>query len=183
MKIAGVIIAGGKSSRMGEDKLLLKLAGKPIIDHVIARLEPQVERLAINANDRPARFAGYEVIGDIRTTGSPLAGLHAALAWAQAHGFTHVLTVSGDTPFLPADLAARLSQHQVAIARSLDQDHYLIGLWPVEALAELGEDLFRVQDFARLAGAVSVAWPGDPFFNINTPEDLRRAETIAATSD
>ena len=183
MRIAGVIIAGGRSRRMGADKLTLELAGRRIIDHVIDRLSPQVDALVINANDGAERFAGHTVIPDLRKTGSPLAGLHAALSWGAGHGFTHVLTTSGDTPFLPADLAARLAPHGTAIANSADQDHYLIGLWPVALLPLLAEDLFRVQDWVARVKAARVTWEGDPFFNINTPEDLVTAARRSSTSD
>lgn len=180
MTIGGVIIAGGKSRRMGADKLTLLLDGKRIIDQVIDRLAPQVGTLVINANEGADRFAGFSVIPDLRGTGTPLAGIHAGLCWGTANGFTHVLTTSGDTPFLPADLASRLSQHNAAIAESEGQRHYLIGLWPVAALPLLSEDLFRVQDWAAKVNAIPVHWDGDPFFNINTPEDLTRAARRAA---
>ncbi len=181
MRICGAIIAGGQSRRMGADKLTLLLDGKRIIDLVIKRLSPQVEALVINANEAQDRFAGYPVIPDLRTTGTPLAGIHASLSWGHAHGFTHVLTTSGDTPFLPFDLATRLSQHDAAIAESEGQHHYLIGLWPVAALPLLTEDLFRVQDWAAKVKATPVHWAGDPFFNINTPADLTQAERRVAT--
>jgi molybdenum cofactor guanylyltransferase len=181
MKIAGVIVAGGRSRRMGADKLVLELGGKRIIDHVIDRLAPQVDALVINANEAIERFAGHAVIPDLRATGSPLAGLHAALVWGATHDFTHVLTTSGDTPFLPADLAGKLSPLDVAIAASAGQDHFLIGLWPVASLPLLTEDLYRVQDWVLKVKAARVTWPGDPFFNINTLEDLITAARISAT--
>jgi molybdopterin-guanine dinucleotide biosynthesis protein A len=182
MTVAGVIIAGGRSRRMGTDKLTLELRGKRIIDHVIERLAPQVDRLAINANDHAERFAGYDVIPDLRPSGTPLAGLHAALIWGESQGFSHVLTSSGDTPFLPPDLRHRLEIHGCAIAHSMGQFHYLIGLWPVSCLPQLSEDISRVRDWVVKVRAASVDWAGDPFLNINTPDDLAMAETRAATS-
>lgn len=175
MTIGGVIIAGGQSRRMGTDKLTLLLDGRRIIDRVIERLVPQVDALAINANEAVDRFTGHSVIPDLRATGTPLAGLHAGLSWGAANGFSHVLTTSGDTPFLPVDLAKRLSLHDAAIAESEGQQHYLIGLWPVAALPLLTQDLFRVQDWTAKVKATPVHWEGDPFFNINTPEDLIEA--------
>jgi molybdopterin-guanine dinucleotide biosynthesis protein A len=180
MRVGGVIIAGGQSRRMGADKLTLLLEGKRIIDHVIDRVAPQVDALVINANEAVDRFAGHRVIPDLRATGTPLAGVHAGLSWGAAKGFTHVLTTSGDTPFLPADLRTRLSLHNAAIAESHGQQHYLIGLWPVAALPLLTENLFRVQDWAAKLGATPVHWDGDPFFNINTPEDLIEAARKSA---
>src|SRR6185437_2422702 len=102
--VAGVVLAGGRSSRMGgQDKCLAPLAGRPVIAHVIARLEPQVAALALNANAEPSRFAGFglPIIAD------RLAGLHAALVWAKACGANLVVTVACDTPCLPDDLVGR----------------------------------------------------------------------------
>ena len=183
MRTLGAIIAGGRSRRMGADKLTLTLHGTRIIDHVIARLAPQVDALIINANDDAQRFAGSTVVPDLRPSASPLAGLHAVLTYAAARGFTHVLTTSGDTPFLPDDLFARLSAHGAAIAASAGRDHYLIGLWPVSTLPLLTEDKIRVRDWVDAVQAMRVMWDGDPFFNINTPDDLAEAARRAATSD
>ena len=101
-----VILAGGLARRMGGgDKLLLKLGGLTLLDHIVERLTPQVSSIAINANGDPRRFP-YPVIADsLPGVSGPLAGVQAALVHAQ--GNPCVLTVSGDTPFLPADLVAR----------------------------------------------------------------------------
>lgn len=181
MTTLGAIIAGGRSRRMGQDKLLLRLGGRRIIDHVIERLAPQVDALVINANGAAERFPGHVVVPDLRPSASPLAGIHAVLTWAGAQGFSHVLTCSGDTPFLPPDLAARLGAHEAAIACSAGQDHYLIGRWPVAALPLLGEEIVRVRDWAARVDAARVTWADDPFFNINTPEDLAAARQRSAT--
>ena len=198
MTIIGAIIAGGLSSRMGgREKALLELDSKPVILHVIEKFEPQVDQLVINANGEPARFSefGLEVVPDVLTSlTTPLAGLHAALRFAKSVGADVLVTVPSDTPFLPFDLAAKLLENSMAngaaIASSGGQDHYIIGAWNKELLDDLEraiakDGLFRVKDWAQRASAQKVEWPVepyDPFFNVNAPEDLLRAEQILKAS-
>ena len=197
MKIAGAIIAGGRSSRMGGvEKIFLEIGGKPILDRIVSRLAPHVDRLVINANGDASRFAqsGLAVLPDLRTNiATPLAGLHASLHWAARNGFDRLLTVPADTPFLPRDLMQKLStgSHDAVIAASGGQKHFLTGLWatsllPVLESAITAKALVRVKDWATEADAATVEWPVslfDPFFNVNTPEDLAEAAHIAAEFD
>ncbi len=190
--IAGLIIAGGRGLRMaGADKLTERLGPLPVIGHVVRALAPQVDRLAINANAAPERFEGLglAIIADEkRFTGNPLAGLQAGLVWAAAQGAQGLLTVSGDTPFLPPDLAARLvaAAGPAAVAASAGRRHPLIGLWPLSLRPALEQFLAggpdcRIGDWARAVGAVAVDWdntPFDPFFNINTRADLEGARRL-----
>jgi molybdopterin-guanine dinucleotide biosynthesis protein A len=192
MKIAAVIIAGGRSSRMGQEKAFSLLAGHTVLSHIIARIGSQVHSLVINANGDPERYGewGLPVIRDILNVGTPLAGLHAALKCCQHEKCDWVLTVPSDTPFLPRDLVARLaaSQSAAAVAASGGQSHYLTGLWHHDLLEPLEDAIrtqavFRVKDWAAHCKASTAEWPAipfDPFFNINTPEDLAEAERIAA---
>ena len=193
MKIAAVIVAGGRSSRMGVEKALLQLAGKPLLTHVIQSIAPQVKKLIINANGDARRYDefGLEVIADRRReVGTPLAGLHAGLTAARAEGCDAVLTVPSDCPFLPGDLVAKLrgANAPAAIAASGTQQHFLTGLWHQALLEKLEhaidhDGMFRVKDWAAACQAVAVGWadePYDPFFNVNTPEDLAEAARIAA---
>ena len=196
MTTIGAIIAGGQSRRMGgREKAFLPLAGKPILSHVIERLEPQVDQLLINSNGDLARFAEYElaIVPDALTSlTTPLAGLHASLQFAWNAKAGMLVTVPSDIPFLPADLVARLLEHctmkGAAIASSGGQDHYIIGTWSTELLDDLGraiakDNMFRVMDWAGRVSAARVEWPihpFDPFFNVNTPEDLRNAEQIVS---
>ena len=194
MKIIGVIIAGGHSSRMGgREKAFLELAAKPVILHVIEQFEPQVDQLLINANGDPTRFSefGLDVVPDVLTSlTTPLAGLHAALKFTKSVAAEVLVTVPSDTPFLPFNLVAKLLEKALvrgaAIAASGDQEHYIIGAWKTELLDDLDsaiakDNLFRVKDWAHRASAQRVEWPvkpHDPFFNVNAPEDLRIAEQI-----
>lgn len=198
MKIIGAIIAGGQSSRMGgREKAFLELDSKPVILHVIEQFEPQVDQLVINANGDATRFSefGLEVVPDALTSlTTPLAGLHAALRFTKSVDADVLMTVPSDTPFLPFDLAAKLLENIMtsgaAIAASGGQEHYIIGAWKTELLDDLElaiakDNLFRVKDWAHRAAAQKVEWatePYDPFFNVNTPEDLMQAQQILKTS-
>ncbi len=198
MKPVAVLLAGGTARRMGGgDKPLTLLAGRPILAHVIHRIAPQVAALAINANGDPSRFAafGYPVIADeIEGNPGPLAGIHAGMNWASTHHprATTILSVPTDLPFLPADLVARLqrakldSDADIAIATTTGQSHPVVALWPIAYAAELQqaltrEDMRKVTLFAARHRTVHVDFPTDaidPFFNINTPDQLRQAQAL-----
>lgn len=193
MRSCAVIIAGGRSSRMGREKAFESVHGQLILDRIIATLGIQADAIAINANGDASRFAqwGLPVIVDVHSDiGTPLAGLHTALAHAKGNAFDAVLTAPSDTPFLPADLMMRLLSENspAAIASSGGQAHYLTGLWSVTLLPALQEALHqapapRLQDWCSMCRAAVVEWsavPFDPFFNVNTPEELAEAERIAA---
>jgi molybdenum cofactor guanylyltransferase len=194
MKILGSIIAGGTSSRMGEEKALLKLDGITLLERLASRLRIQVDEVILNANGDLSRFSESKisVVPDLLTTiATPLAGLHAVLRYGADNDFDAVVTVPSDSPFIPLDLVSRLleagEEKGAAIARSHDQEHYLTGIWttqlsrPLEKLI-LQDNLRRMQDFVTKVQAESVLWsdqPHDPFFNINTPNDLKIATRIA----
>ena len=193
--VLAVVLAGGLGRRMGGiDKPLALLGGRPLLRHILDRLAPQVAGLALNANGEPDRFRafGLPVLPDsLPDRPGPLAGILAALDWAAAAGAGHVLTVPGDAPFLPGDLAARLAEQvaagaPAAIAISAGRRHPTAGLWPVAARDDLRralvhDGLRRVDDWASALGAVPVAFAVgalDPFFNINSPDDLAEAERL-----
>lgn len=192
MNIAAVIVAGGRSSRMGREKAFATVRNRTIISRIITQLTPQVDRILINANGGEERFweFGLQLIADVLPARTPLAGLHAALSAAGVRGFHAVLTVPSDAPFLPADLVLRLksSCEDAAIASSGGQQHFLTGLWSPKLRQTLELALGqsqppRLQDWARTCRAAVIDWPMepyDPFFNVNTPEELAEAERIAA---
>jgi molybdopterin-guanine dinucleotide biosynthesis protein A len=196
----GLVLAGGLARRMGGgDKARIRIGGKTILERVLKRLTPQCSRIILNANGDPARFAdtGLAVVPDtVPDFAGPLAGILAGLDWAAAHApeTPDVLSVPGDCPFLPRDLAprliaARVAQGQpLACARSGEWRHPVVGLWPVtlrddlrKALVE--EDLHKIEIWTARHGVAIADWPDapvDPFFNVNTPEDAAQAERIAA---
>ena len=197
MKIAGVILAGGLSRRMGgNEKSLLQLAGKEPISWVAEAMLPQVTKLAVNANGDPARFdfLGLPVIADtVEGFVGPLAGVLAGMRWAnELHGVTHLVSAAADTPFLPSNLVQDLeaaigADDHIAMAFSHERIHPVFGLWPIALADELehflvAEDKRKILEFANRYTLHSVSFdkPGtDPFFNINTPQDLAQAEEMA----
>lgn len=198
--LLGVILAGGRSSRMGGgDKSLLLLEGRPLLAHVVERLGPQVAEMALNANGDPARFAafGLSVVADEgEERPGPLAGVLAGLDHAAAHGYARIVTVAADTPFFPTDLVGRLAaaaeadDAPIALAATPDPRggaarHPTFGLWPValredlrRALADGVRKIVAWTDGHGAASAVFDAGPPDPFFNVNTPADLVEAERL-----
>lgn len=190
----GVILAGGQSRRMGGgDKGLLPLGKGSILDQVIDRIEPQVAGLALNANGDKARFSSLRlpIISDsIGGFVGPLAGVLAGLDWAADKQATHIVTVAADTPFFPPDLVPSLllgaeTQGQpIALARTENGRHPTFGLWPV-ALREdlrtaLEKGVRKVVQWTDSHGTAMVDFPTgrfDPFFNVNTPEDLTLAQS------
>jgi len=200
VRIAGVLLAGGQSRRMGGgDKSLRLLGGRPILARVIERARPQVAVLALNANGDPARFGefGLPVIADsVPDFAGPLAGVLAGLDWAAATmpGVTHVASFATDAPFQPLDLVPRLvaglggGRHRLACAASASQAHPVFALWPIELRAELRralveEEIRKVDRFTARYTLAQVDFPVgevDPFFNTNRPEDLEAAERLLA---
>ena len=193
----GVILAGGQATRMGGgDKGLRSVAGKPLLAHVIDRLGPQVAGMALNANGDPARFDMFAlpVIPDsLPDWPGPLAGVLAGMDWAEAQGAEAVVSVAADTPFFPHDLIARLQAAAgpsgLALAGSRMEGklwrHPTFGLWPVALRDDLRSALqgglrkVVLWTDAHGAGCAEFASdPFDPFFNINTPEDIGTAEEL-----
>ena len=183
--MSGIVLAGGLGRRMGGvDKGLQPLRGKAMVEHVLARLLPQVDEILINANQNAETYAkfGHRVIADdIGGFAGPLAGLHAGLKAARN---PLVVTVPCDSPFLPADLVSRLNRemkdHDISVAKTGAQAH------PVFALVRKSV-LQNLEAFLAGGGRKIDAWysslkhvevlfddEADAFRNINTLEELKR---------
>jgi len=196
--IAGLLLAGGLSRRMGGgDKCLRLLGGEPILSRIIARVAPQLGPLALNANGDAARFAGFglPVLPDvIPGNAGPLAGVLTGLEWAEARAGGWLATMPTDAPFPPLDLIARMVDaiardgSDMACAASAGRNHPVFGLWPVRLGAALRhamtvDDIRKVDAFTgryKLSVVEFASEPHDPFFNANRPEDLEQAERILA---
>ena len=200
--IAGVILAGGLATRLGgKHKGLLDLAPKVrLLDEVARRLSGQVKTVALNANRDPDLYSDFDmpILPDsIEGFVGPLAGVLAGMEWAASEGFESIVSVAADTPFFPSDLVAELSREKgplgLAIAGSRDATGKFwrqptFGLWPVALRGELREALTSeglrkivVWTDRNQAGLVEFPYApdgGDPFFNVNTPEDLQTAREI-----
>jgi molybdopterin-guanine dinucleotide biosynthesis protein A len=183
--ISGIVLAGGLGRRMGGvDKGLQPLRGKPMVEHVLARLSPQVSEIIINANqnaDAYGRF-GHRVIGDdIAGFAGPLAGLHAGLKAARN---PLVVTVPCDSPFLPSDLVSRLQSslkdNDLAVAKTGDQAHPVFALVRKSVLPNLDAFLTgggrKIDAWYASLKYIEVLFDDqlDAFRNINTLEELGR---------
>lgn len=196
--ICGLLLAGGKSRRMGGgDKCLRDLAGQTILARILDIARPQVGPLVLNANGDPARFLDYDlpVVPDV-VDGfpGPLAGVLTGLEWAKANapGCKWVASFACDAPFAPCDLVDRLlaviqsEGGDLACATSAGRDQPVFGLWPVRLAVELraaviGEGLRKVDLWTARYRLARVGWdtdPVDPFFNVNRPDDLDTAENL-----
>jgi len=187
LDMACMVLAGGGSARFGSEKGMAPLDGKPLIAHVTERLGSQTEGpVAVNA-PRNSAYGPYgdACVPDIRLGGlGPLAGVYTALHWATANGHERVVTCAVDTPFLPDDMLARFDEETgPAVASSHGCQHPVCGIWPVVLLpqleAALDAGLRAAKEWARQCHAVDVSFERvdgkDPFFNINTVEDLELA--------
>ncbi len=192
-----VVLAGGRASRMGGgDKCLLPLAGRPLLAAILDRLAAQAGPLALNANGDPGRFDrfGLPVVADtLSGFAGPLAGVLAAMEWAaRTTDAEAVVTVAGDTPFFPADLVVRLAAGRtgparIALAASSGRLHPVFGLWPVALRQDLVRHFADTDDASVRAFATRIGFDRidfadgdvDPFFNVNTPDDLAQAEVQA----
>lgn len=186
-KTIGLILAGGRSTRMGgNDKAFIALKGKLLLTHLLDRLKPQVDELVINSNVDVERFHefGTSVIPDrLRGYLGPLAGIHAGLT---AFPDDYLLTVAVDLPFIPRDLAARLkaqSDGSHCCYASDGKNHALAILWPPGMAVAVGDFLkegkHSIRDWLRVHGTPVVFQPtpdADIQFNVNSPEDLEKAE-------
>ena len=199
-KIPGVLLAGGLARRMGGgDKPMRSIAGRTIIERLIARLAPQCDGLILNANGDASRFAafGLPVVADsVADFPGPLAGILAALDWTSASSpeVKWVLSAAADCPFLPRDLVMRLARAreeanaELAVAASGGRSHPVVGLWSVRLRDELRhalikEDIRKIDRWTARYKLATVSWPItplDPFFNANTVEDIAEAERLAA---
>ena len=195
---SAVVLAGGLSRRMGEqEKSLMEIGGQPIIGHVISRLQKQADSILISANGNPDRFDQFKLPVEEDTVegfAGPLAGILAGMRWCVANHpeSKYLLSVAADTPFFPDDLLEKLladipqEEGAIALASSNGQRHPVFGLWSVS----LADDLqhFLVEEGNRKVMLFVQRYPNclvdfgqntdpDPFFNVNTPEDLALAKS------
>lgn len=193
-----VLLAGGRSSRMGSNKAFASLGGASLLSRVAGRLSERGNHpIALNADADWPDALGLRLVPD-RIPGKlgPLAGVLTAMQDTALHypQASHVATVPIDSPFFPFGLIERLAdaiqgRDEIAVATSLGRDHPVFSLWPVSAAADLESWIVtdkkrRVSDFLARYKVQRVDFPAietpigplDPFFNVNTPDDLADAE-------
>ncbi len=198
----GLILAGGLARRMGGgDKALINIGGRTILERTLSCIAPQCTGLVINANGDLARFAKFNipvVADDVADFAGPLAGILAGLDWVTSHApdIEWIVSVPGDCPFLPYDLVARLHAARItqdkplACARSGEWRHPVVGLWPIALRQDLRralivDDLRKIEVWTARHGVAIADWPTepiDPFFNVNTPEDVAAADRLIRQS-
>lgn len=205
MKVVGVILAGGQSSRMGGgDKALLDLGGQTVLARVVERLGSQVDTMVLNANGDPTRFSGYDlpVVADsIEGFAGPLAGVLAGMDWAHEQKADYIVTVAADTPFFPPYLLVGLQMAREAEDSSLVMAvtpdpvrkfarHPTFGLWSVSLREDLRGALEggvrKVVQWTKPHACAEMVFNfdgGDPFFNVNTPEDMAVAQSMLKEFD
>lgn len=196
--IPAVILAGGRSARMGRNKAFVALGGRPMQACIKDRLMRQTRTVALNVDvDWPDTMALRLVSDTITGSQGPLAGILAALLDTVTNHpqASHVATIPIDSPFFPEDLLSRLAaalegREEIAIASSASRTHPVFGLWPVSAADDLAQWMTadprhrRVNDFLMRHAVTEVDFPliatpegaFDPFFNINTPDDAAAGE-------
>ena len=200
--VLGVVLAGGLATRMGGvDKGKLSLGPqKTILDEVLKRLMPQVEATVINANGEPSRFDQYQlpvVVDSMAGFQGPLAGVLAGLEYAQDHEFQWVCSVAADTPFFPTDLVscfmrkAKKEKSPIVLASSYNalKSRWMrqptFGLWHIKMMDQLRqalkEGIRKIVVWTDAVGGVEAQFIHDqsqldPFFNVNTPDDLATAQ-------
>ncbi|HDL16216.1 MAG TPA: molybdenum cofactor guanylyltransferase MobA, partial [Rhizobiales bacterium] len=187
----------------GGDKCLAKLAGRPLLSHVIGRLKAQTDTLVLNANGDPERFSrfGLPTVADpVEGFAGPLAGVLAGFTWAKSHApdARWIVTAATDTPFFPRDLVVKLldatkgQYPAIALAQSDGRLQPVFGLWPVALGGDLSQALMsgtrKVLHWTARHITTTAEFPQaqfgdtklDPFFNVNSPEDLAHAEAVFA---
>lgn len=196
----GLILAGGRAQRLGGgDKARIRVGRTTILERVLACLAPQCSHIILNANGDLSRFADTRlpVVADGTSDyNGPLAGILAGIDWAadNAPELEWMVSVPSDCPFLPSDLIGRLHRARldagtpIACARSAQRQHPVVALWPVALREDLRhalliEGLRKVESWSARHGVATATWPAtpvDPFFNVNTAEDVAAANRIAA---
>ncbi|KZL08494.1 Molybdenum cofactor guanylyltransferase [Pseudovibrio axinellae] len=191
-KVIGCILSGGKSRRMGHsDKSLVTLGKATLLEHVVSRLRHQVQQLVVSVNDPGDAYERLDLpLLKDQLAGhlGPLAGIHAALSWAKLHSphATDVASIAVDTPFFPTNLVETLMLARVTnpeppvICSSAGRSHFAFGLWPITLADPLKDYLLNggrsIKGFFNEHAPVIVNFESqntiDPFFNINTPEDI-----------
>ena len=192
-KILGVVLAGGKSQRFGEDKSQVKLADKLLIDYILSEIQDEFNELLIISNNS-IEFQKSEkisVINDFKKDLGPLGGVLSAMKWVKDNNkaYQWISTFPTDTPFFKNKIlkdffkSIHPEESKLFFIKSNNTRHNIFGLWSLDLINKLEEDLDRgerkVEAWANIVGVKTINMEfekNDPFFNINTKEDLEKAK-------
>lgn len=194
-KILGVVLAGGKSLRFGEDKSQVKLNNKSLIDHILSEILTEFKELLIVSNNS-IKFNKSEkisIISDFKNNLGPLGGVLTAMKWIKDNNkdYQWISTFPTDTPFFKKQILKdfhdkiNLKNGKLFFIKSNNTRHNIFGLWSIDLADKLEKDLEngdrKVEDWANKVGVNIIDMQfekNDPFFNINTKEDLEKAKDI-----
>ena len=194
-KILGVVLAGGKSLRFGEDKSQVKLNNKSLIDHILSEILTEFKELLIVSNNSIEfnKSENISIIGDFKNNLGPLGGVLTAMKWIKDNNkdYQWISTFPTDTPFFKNQILKdfhdkiNLKNGKLFFIKSNNTRHNIFGLWSIDLADKLEKDLEngdrKVEDWANKVGVNIIDMQfekNDPFFNINTKEDLEKAKDI-----
>jgi molybdenum cofactor guanylyltransferase len=191
--ILGVVLAGGKSQRFGEDKSQVELGGKLLIEYILSEITEEFNKILVVSNSS-INFKNSEkisVIEDIKKNLGPLGGVLTAMKWVKDNNkdYKWISTFPADTPFFKRSILKkflqdiRFEESKLFFIKSNNTRHNIFGLWSIDLMDKLEEDLNKgerkVEVWANSIGVKTVNIEflnKDPFFNINTKEDLEKAK-------
>ena len=191
--ILGVVLAGGKSQRFGEDKSQVKLGDKLLINYILTQIIDEFEELLIISNNtiKFQKSKKISLIKDFKKNLGPLGGVLSAMKWIKDNNkdYQWVSTFPTDTPFFQNQILKdffkkiKLNESKLFFIKSNNTRHNIFGLWSIDLMNKLEEDLEKgerkVEDWANSVGVNIINMEfskKDPFFNINTKEDLQKAK-------
>ena len=194
-KILGVVLAGGKSLRFGEDKSQVKLNNKSLIDHILSQILTEFKELLIVSNNSIEfnKSENISIISDFKNNLGPLGGVLTAMKWIKDNkkDYQWISTFPTDTPFFKNQILKdfhdkiNLKNGKLFFIKSNNTRHNIFGLWSIDLADKLEKDLEngdrKVEDWANKVGVNIIDMQfekNDPFFNINTKEDLEKAKNI-----
>lgn len=193
--ILPVVLAGGKSKRFGENKSQAQLGGKILIDHILSEIIYDFKEILIVANEKIEHLPSERIIKieDYKKNYGPLGGIFSAMKWVKDNNkkYNWIASFPSDTPFFKLNILKKFlnkineKESELFFIKSNEKRHNIFGLWSLDLIDQLEKDLEtgtrKVEKWANNIGVKIINMPfekKDPFFNINTKEDLKNAEKI-----
>ena len=191
--ILGTVLAGGKSQRFGEDKSQVKLDGKLLIDFILSEIVDEFKEILIVTNNQIAfqKSKKISTIKDFKKGQGPLGGVLSAMKWAKEKNSNYkwISTFPVDTPFFKKKILKKflseinIEESKLFFIKSNNTRHNIFGMWSIDLMKKLEEDLNKghkkVETWANSIGVKIINMEfmyEDPFFNINTKDDLEIAK-------
>ena len=190
--ILGTVLAGGKSQRFGEDKSQVKLGDKLLIDYILSEIIDEFNEVLVVSNNQInfKESKKISLIEDFKKDLGPLGGVLTAMKWVKDNNkdYQWISTFPADTPFFKNQIlkdflkSINLDEGKLFFIKSNNTRHNIFGLWSIDLMDKLEEDLDKgerkVEIWANSIGVKNINMKfenKDPFFNINTKEDLKKA--------